>query len=187
MNETSIIISGFGGQGTLFAGQVLAYAALDNGLNVTWIPSYGPEMRGGTANCTVIISSNEIGSPLVRNPDVSVVLNLPSLNKYEPLTKPGGVLVANSSLINRGLERDDIKHLHVPANEIAEEIGLSRMANMVMIGGMLKLAPVLSLEVVKQALAEHIPDRHRKTLPMNFKAMDRGYTFAEQTLAEAVS
>ncbi len=187
MKETSIIISGFGGQGTLFAGQVLAYAALDNGLNVTWIPSYGPEMRGGTASCTVIISSAEIGSPLVRNPDIAVVLNLPSLDKFEPLTKDGGSLVANSSLINRGLERDDLKHVYIPANELAEEIGLSRMANMVMIGGMLKLTPVLPLDAVKQALAEHIPDRHRKTLPMNFDAMERGYAFAEQALTEVAS
>jgi len=185
VKETSIIISGFGGQGTLFAGQVLAYAALDNGLNVTWIPSYGPEMRGGTASCTVIISKEEIGSPLVRNPDISLVLNLPSLDKYEPLTKAGGSLIANSSLINRGLERDDLKNLYIPANEIAEEIGLSRMANMVMIGGMLRLNPVLPLEVVKQALAEHIPERHRKTLPMNFNAMERGYTFTEQVLTKA--
>ncbi len=187
MAETSIIISGFGGQGTLFAGQVLAYAALDNGLNVTWIPSYGPEMRGGTAHCTVIVSNEEIGSPIVRNPDVAIVMNLPSLDKYEKLIKPEGVLVANSSLINRGLEREDVKHLYVPANEIAEEIGLARMANMVMIGGMLRLAHVLSLEVVKQALAEHIPERHRKTLPMNFEAMDRGYAFAEKTLSELVT
>ena len=187
MKETSIIISGFGGQGTLFAGQVLAYAALDNGLNVTWIPSYGPEMRGGTASCTVIVSEEEIGSPLVRNPDISVVLNLPSLNKYEPLTRAGGSMIANSSLINRGLERDDLNNLFIPANEIAEEIGLARMANMVMIGGMLKLAPVLTLGVVKQALSEHIPERHRRTLPMNFDAMQRGYEFAEQALAEVTS
>jgi len=182
-----ILLSGFGGQGTLFAGQVLAYAALDNGLNVTWIPSYGPEMRGGTANCTVIISDEKIGSPLVRNPDVSVVLNLPSLDKYEKLTRPGGVLVANSSLINRGLDRDDLEHLYIPANEIAEEIGLGRMANMVMIGGMLRLAPVLPLEVVKQALAEHIPERHRRTLPMNFDAMDRGYAFAEEAISKVTA
>ncbi len=187
MEETSIIISGFGGQGTLFAGQVLAYAALDNGQNVTWIPSYGPEMRGGTAHCTVMISDDEIGSPLVRNPDVSLVLNLPSLDKYEKLTKPGGALVANSSLVNRGLERDDLEHLYIPANEIAEEIGLARMANMVMLGGMLRLAPVLPLEVIKQALAAHIPERHRRTLPMNFEAMEQGYAFAERTLTKAAA
>jgi 2-oxoglutarate ferredoxin oxidoreductase subunit gamma len=144
-------------------------------------------MRGGTANCTVILSEEEIGSPLVRKPDVSVVLNLPSLDKYEKLTKQNGAIVANSSLINRGLQRDDLKNIFIPANEIAEEIGLGRMANMVMIGAMLKLAPVLPIDAVKQALAEHIPDRHRKTLPNNFEAMDRGYKFAEKALAEVAA
>lgn len=186
MNETSIIVSGFGGQGTLFAGQVLAYAALDNGLNVTWIPSYGPEMRGGTASCTVVISDEEIGSPLVRRPDVSVVLNLPSLDKYEPLTKPKGILIANSSLINRSLEREDLQHVFIPANEIAEEVGMSRLLNMVMVGGMLALKPVLTLDMIKTALAEHIPQRHRKTIPMNFKALDQGYQFAQETLSEVI-
>ncbi len=182
MTETSIIISGFGGQGTLFAGQVLAYAALDNKKQVTWIPSYGPEMRGGTAHCTVIIADEAIGSPLVRNPNVAVLMNLPSLDKYENLIRPGGVLIGNSSLINRGLERDDLQHICIPANEIAEEIGLSRLVNMVMVGGMLCLNPVLTLEMVKVALSEHIPARHRKTLPMNFEAMERGFAFARGTL-----
>ena len=108
MEETSIIISGFGGQGTLFAGQVLAYASMDNGFHVTWIPSYGPEMRGGTANCTVIVSENPIGSPLVRTPDVVLALNLPSVNKYEYLVVDDGVLVANSSLYNQEIERKGI-------------------------------------------------------------------------------
>lgn len=184
MNETSIIISGFGGQGTLFAGQVLAYAALDNGLNVTWIPSYGPEMRGGTASCTVVISDEQIGSPLVRNPDLSIVMNLPSLEKYEPLMKADGTLIANSSLINRSLDRQDLKHLYIPANEIAEKVGMSRLANMVMIGGMTLLKPVITLEMVKTAIAEHIPDRHRKTIPLNFEALQSGYDYAEKALAE---
>ena len=105
MEETSIIVSGFGGQGTLFAGQVLAYASMDNGLEVTWIPSYGPEMRGGTAHCTVIVSDEAIGSPLVRNPDVVLAMNLPSVDKYERLVPENGVLVANSSLVNREIER----------------------------------------------------------------------------------
>jgi 2-oxoglutarate ferredoxin oxidoreductase subunit gamma len=179
MEETSIIVSGFGGQGTLFAGQVLAYASMDNGLEVTWIPSYGPEMRGGTAHCTVIISKDPIGSPLVRNPDIVLAMNLPSVDKYEPLVKDEGVLVANSSLFNREITREGIKSLLIPANKIAEELGLSRLANMVMTGAMLALAPILSLETVKEALGEHIPERHKKTLPMNYEAMDRGYQFAQ--------
>ncbi len=178
MEETSIIISGFGGQGTLFAGQVLAYAAMDNGLEVTWIPSYGPEMRGGTAHCTVIVSEKAIGSPLVRNPDVVLALNLPSVDKYEYLVPDDGVLVANSSLFNREIERKSIQALLIPANEIAEDLGMTRLANMIMLGAMLAMKPILPLEEVKTALEQHIPERHKKTLPINFEAMDQGYDFA---------
>ncbi len=178
MEETSIIISGFGGQGTLFAGQVLAYAAMDNGLEVTWIPSYGPEMRGGTAHCTVIVSEKAIGSPLVRNPDVVLALNLPSVDKYEYLVPDDGVLVANSSLFNREIERKSIQALLIPANEIAEALGMVRLANMIMLGAMLAMKPILPLEAVKTALEQHIPERHTKTLPVNFEAMDQGYDFA---------
>ena len=179
MDETSIIISGFGGQGTLFAGQVLAYAFMDNGLEVTWIPSYGPEMRGGTAHCTVITSEEPIGSPLVRNPDIVLALNLPSVDKYESLVPEGGVMVANSSLVNREIERKNITSLLIPANELAEDIGMSRLANMIMVGAMVALKPILSLDAVKKALEEHIPERHQKTLPMNFQAMDKGFDFAK--------
>lgn len=182
MEETSIIISGFGGQGTLFAGQVLAYASMDNGLEVTWIPSYGPEMRGGTAHCTVIISETPIGSPLVRKPDVVLALNLPSVDKYEVLVPAGGVLIANSSLVNCEINREDISTLLIPANEIAEEIGVSRLGNMIMVGAMIALKPILPLDAVKKALEEHIPERHKKTLSMNNEAMDRGYKFAKENL-----
>lgn len=180
MDETSIIISGFGGQGTLFAGQVLAYASMDSGMEVTWIPSYGPEMRGGTAHCTVIVSEEPIGSPLVRKPNVVLALNLPSVDKYETLVKDGGVLVANSSLFNREITRTGITSLLIPANKLAEDIGNSRLANMIMTGAMLALNPILSLEAVKKALEEHIPERHKKTLPMNFQAMDTGFQFAQE-------
>jgi len=178
MEETSIIISGFGGQGTLFAGQVLAYASMDNGLEVTWIPSYGPEMRGGTAHCTVIVGEEPIGSPLVRNPDVVLALNLPSVDKYEKLIKDGGLLVANSSLVNRDINRKGIDSLLIPANTIAEEMGMSRLGNMIMVGAMLAMKPILPLDTVKEALGEHIPERHKKTLPLNYQAMDKGYAFA---------
>ena len=178
MEETSIIISGFGGQGTLFAGQVLAYASMDNGFEVTWIPSYGPEMRGGTAHCTVIISEEPIGSPLVRKPDIVLALNLPSVDKYEPLVKDDGVLVANSSLFNREITREGIKSLLIPANAIAEELGMSRLGNMIMVGAMLAMNPILALDSVKEALGAHIPERHKKTLPVNYEAMDKGYQYA---------
>lgn len=176
--QTEIIISGFGGQGVLFAGQVLAYAAMDSDLNVTWIPSYGPEMRGGTANCTVIISDEEIGSPLVRNPRAVLALNLPSLDKYEPLVRAGGVLIGNASLINRSVARTDIEHVLLPANELAEEIGDKRLTNMVMLGALLAKLPVLSVATLEQALAAHLPARHQKLLPANYEALRRGAEFA---------
>lgn len=176
--ETSIIISGFGGQGTLFAGQVLAYAALDNGKEVTWIPSYGPEMRGGTAHCTVIISDEEIGSPLTRRPTAVIALNLPSVDKYEPLVQTGGVLIANKSLIDRDLVRDDINGLLIPASEIAEEIGNKQLANMVSVGAMLELLPILSQDAIAQALKDHLPERKQKFLSANIEALKRGAEFA---------
>ena len=183
--QTEIIIAGFGGQGVLFAGQVLAYAAMDNDLEVTWIPSYGPEMRGGTANCTVIVSSETIGSPLVLNPSAAILLNLPSLDKYESLVQPGGVLVANSSLINRGPERNDIVSIFIPANEIAESLGDTRMTNMVATGAMLACLPVLSIEAIEKALEDHLPERHQRLLPVNFRALRMGGEFArEHTLAK---
>ena len=117
--QTDIMIAGFGGQGVLFAGQLLAYAAMDEGREVTWIPSYGPEMRGGTANCTVVIADEEIGSPLVRNPQAGIAMNLPSLDKYESAIRPGGVLVVNASMVNRAVERTDIRAVAIPCNEIA--------------------------------------------------------------------
>lgn len=180
--ETSIIISGFGGQGTLFAGQLLTYAALDYGKQCTWIPSYGPEMRGGTAHCTVIISDEEIGSPIVRNPDGVLAMNLPSLDKYEPLMKKGGVMIVNKSLINRDVTRQDFTTLFVPGNEIAEELGNSRITNMVMVGALLELMPVLPLDAVKTALQGHIPERNRKYLPMNYKALETGANFAKENI-----
>lgn len=182
--ETSIIISGFGGQGTLFAGQLLTYAALDHDKVCTWIPSYGPEMRGGTAHCTVIISEEEIGSPLVRYPDAVIALNLPSLDKYESKVKEGGVLLANSSLINRPIARTGIIGLDIPGSEIAEELGNVRITNMVMLGALLKIMPVLPLEVLKGALENHMPERNRKYLPLNFQALEAGAKFAAENVKQ---
>jgi 2-oxoglutarate ferredoxin oxidoreductase subunit gamma len=178
--QTEIVIAGFGGQGVMFAGQVLAYAALDSNKEVTWIPSYGPEMRGGTANCTVIISDEEIGSPMVLNPKAAIVLNLPSLDKYEPLVAQGGVLVANASLINRQPVRTDVDTVYIPANEIAESLGDKRMTNMVALGALLARLPVLPIEVIKQALKNHLPERHQHLLPVNFKALEMGDQFTEK-------
>ena len=176
--QTEIVISGFGGQGVLFAGQIMAFAAMDAGYDVTWIPSYGPEMRGGTANCTVIIADEEIGSPLVRNPKAAVVLNLPSLDKYESMVQCCGVMIVNASLVNRTVKRDDIESVHIPASEIAESIGDKRLLNMVTMGALITKLPVLSLEQLEAALTTHIPERHRQLLPVNMQALRQGADFA---------
>ena len=177
--QTEILFAGFGGQGVMFAGQVVAYAAMDSGREVTWIPSYGPEMRGGTANCTVVIADEEIGSPLVNNPPGVLVMNLPSLDKYEPMVKAGGVLVVNSSMVDREVKRKDITWVAIPCNEIAEEVGDRKMANMVATGALLALLPVLSLKEIEEALSAHMPGRHKHLLPKNVEAVKRGAAYAE--------
>jgi 2-oxoglutarate ferredoxin oxidoreductase subunit gamma len=176
--QSEIIISGFGGQGALFAGQLLAYAAMDEGHHVTWIPSYGPEMRGGTAHCTVIISDDEIGSPLVRHPAAVIAMNLPSLDKYEPLVAPGGVLVVNSSLVTRHPARTDIRVVEVPANAMADELGSNKLMNLVLTGALLAATGALPLEAVERALAAHLPERHRSLLEANYQALRRGAALA---------
>jgi len=181
--QKEIIIAGFGGQGVLFAGQVLAYAAMDLGKEVTWIPSYGPEMRGGTANCTVVIADEEIGSPLVQHPPFAIALNLPSYDKYEHEMQPGGVLVVNQSMVDRGAKRADIQTVMVPANEIAEEIGNKKLTNMVTVGALVAAMPELvTLEAVEEALRGHLPKRHQHLLPQNFQALRRGYEAAREQL-----
>ncbi len=172
--QQEVIIAGFGGQGVLFAGKLLSYTALDEGKEVTWIPSYGPEMRGGTANCTVVISDEEIGSPFVNNPTAVIAMNLPSLEKFEDLVKEGGVLVVNSSMVNREVARDDIKVVNIPANEIAQAIGSERAVNMVMLGALLGNLDLLSLDAVDAALENHLPERHKKFLPANKEALHKG-------------
>ena len=172
--QTEILIAGFGGQGVLFAGQLLAYAAMDEGKQVTWIPSYGPEMRGGTANCTVIISDEEIGSPLVSHPLAVIAMNRPSLDKYEPLVKTGGVLVINTSMVDRKANRTDIRVVEVAANETAENLGDRRLSNMVQLGALLGQIEVLSIPAIERALQVHIPERHHKLLPQNYQALHEG-------------
>jgi len=149
--QTEIVIAGFGGQGVLFGGQVLAYAAMDSGKHVTWFPSYGPEMRGGTANCTVIVADDDIGSPTVRNPQAVVCMNLPSLDKYESLIVTGGVLVMNRSLIDRDTKRTDLRVVEAPANEIAEDLGDKRLVNAVLLGALVEATGVLPMEAIQHA------------------------------------
>jgi 2-oxoglutarate ferredoxin oxidoreductase subunit gamma len=178
--QTEIVIAGFGGQGVLFAGQVLAYAAMDSGKEVTWIPSYGPEMRGGTANCTVIIADEEIGSPMVRHPKALIAMNLPSLDKYESVVVENGTLIVNTSLIERPVQRDDLQSVLIPANEIAESLGDKRMTNIVMVGALLTEVPVLPIEAIEAALQDHLPERHKKLLPLNYQALREGAEFVRK-------
>ena len=180
--QKEIIIAGFGGQGVLFGGQVLTYAAMDAGKEVTWIPSYGPEMRGGTANCTVVIADDEIGSPLVKNPPLAIALNLPSFDKYEEMLAPGGTLIVNQSMVDRGAKRTDITVIFVPCNEIAEEIGDKKLLNMVAVGALLTALPEITIRDVEKALEGHLPARHKHLLPKNFEALKRGFDAGQKVL-----
>ena len=174
-----IIISGFGGQGALFAGQLLAYGALAEGRHVTWIPSYGPEMRGGTANCTVIVSDEEIGSPLVRHPTAAIVLNPPSFERYEPMMQKDGVLLVNASLISSPPQRSDIRRIDVKANEMAAEMGVAQMANVILLGALVQATGVLKLETLDRVLDEHVSARHRDKLEANKQALRKGAALAQ--------
>lgn len=176
--QQEIIISGFGGQGALFAGQLLAYAAMDNGYHVTWIPSYGPEMRGGKARCTVVVADEEIGAPRVRRPSAAIVLNIPSMEAFEPAIKPGGVLVVNSSLVPQKSERDDIRVFYIPATDMAIELGNARLANVICLSALVQATGVVPLDAIKQALDDHLPERHRKLIGLNMEAMDKGAALA---------
>jgi len=174
-NET--IIAGFGGQGVLFIGKVMAYAALENDLEVTWFPSYGPEMRGGTANCTVVISDEEIGSPQVQNPRAAIVMNQPSLDKFEDLVMPGGYLIVNSSLMNRSTKRKDITTIEIPATEIAENIGDKRYANVVMLGALSEAADFLDIPSMEKALKKGLSGKKSEFLDVNKKALEQGANY----------
>lgn len=175
-----IILAGFGGQGVMSMGQMLAYAGMIEEKNVSWIPSYGPEMRGGTANCAVVVTSGEVGSPIVTEPDVVVAMNLPSMLKFEPILKPGGILIYNSSLIEREDGRDDITVIAVPGNEVAGELGNSRVANMVVMGALLAKTNVVTEDSIKAALRKVLPSHRHDLLDVNESAMERGAEYASK-------
>jgi len=179
MRHEETILAGFGGQGVLFAGQLLSYAGMSEGLHVTWIPSYGPEMRGGTANCTVIVSEEEIGAPVVRNPTAAIVFNGPSMAKYEPLVKPGGVLLVNASLIETKTHRTDLRAVYVPASYLAAELGNVRMANMILLGAFVELTGLVAIETVMAQLDEHLPQRRREWLEPNYTALAKGVALVQ--------
>lgn len=174
--EKSFVFAGFGGQGVIFAGKLLAQAGADYGLQVTWLPSYGPEMRGGTANCTVVLSDEPIGSPVVDNPTALVAMNLPSLDRFEITVAEGGAIVVNSSLITRPTGRNDVRALRVPANDIAVSLGNSHAANMVALGATIKATGIVSLELIKSTMARMLGHKSSaKLIGVNEQALDAGY------------
>ena len=175
--EKKILFAGFGGQGILFSGKFIVYTGMLQGQDVSWLPSYGPEMRGGTANCSVIISDLPIGSPIVANPDVLVVMNLPSLDKYEEAVVPGGSIYIDSSLIGRKCVRSDVACHYIPATELAFENGLQGLANMIICGNIIKNENLCSSEILESAMKKVIPERKQQMFASNIKAVDMGYNF----------
>ena len=172
--KSEIISAGFGGQGVLLLGQLVAYAGMVEDRNVSWLPSYGPEMRGGTANCSVIVSSDPVGSPVVTEADAVIVLNKPSLDKFENTLKPGGKLFINSSLIDKKTTRDNVDVYYIPANEIAASLGNAKAANMVMLGAYVTATGAISKESILKALATVFGKRKAHLIPLNEKAFDEG-------------
>jgi 2-oxoglutarate ferredoxin oxidoreductase subunit gamma len=169
-----IIIAGFGGQGVLSMGKILAYSGIMQDQEVSWMPSYGPEMRGGTANVTVILSNERISSPILTRYDTAIILNQQSMDKFEPMVKPGGTLIYDGNGITRHPERKDIHIFRVDAADEAAKLGLSKIFNMIVLGGYLKVKPVVSLENVIQGLKKSLPARYHHLIPDNEKALKRG-------------
>ena len=178
--KKEFIFAGFGGQGMLLIGKFLAMACMLDGKHVSWLPSYGPEMRGGTANCSVIVSDDPVASPLVDKADVIVAMNRPSLDKFEPHVKPGGVLVINSSIIDRKAERDDIQVVYCEATRLAEEVGNPKGANVAILGAMLQKVPIVDDEKMSEAIRIELGERKAKFLPGNMKALQAGKDAAAQ-------
>lgn len=176
----AIIMAGFGGQGILFLGKVLAEVGLAKGFKVSWIPSYGPEMRGGTANCSVVISQHDIASPIVVEPDTLIAMNLPSLTKFEPKVKVGGMMIYNSSLINITELRKDIKTYAIPASEKAIELGNNKVANIIMAGAYAKLSGMFAYDEVINAFPNFMPVSKKELLEININAFKKGYEYADK-------
>ena len=171
--QKEVMFAGFGGQGILLIGNILAHAAMDQGSEVAWVPSYGPEMRGGTAYCLVVISNRPIGSPIIRNPMHLVAMNRPSLEKFAPVVKPNGVVVINSSLIPVRSGRDDVDELLVPANDIAKDLGSVKVANIVALGTFVARSKIIDFETIRSCVKETFSSRE-KLIPINIAALDAG-------------
>ena len=172
--EHRIVVAGFGGQGVLLIGNILCHAGMDEGMNVSWLPSYGPEMRGGTASCSVTISDSEIGSPIVTQPEICIVMNQPSYDKYLSTVQKGGKMFVNASLIHPEKVRDDIDTFMVPTAEVAQEVGNLRTANMVMLGAVVSQTGLVQMQSVMKSLEESFGERRKHLLPVNERAMELG-------------
>ena len=174
MKTTQILIAGFGGQGILFAGKFLAYKGLLEDLQVSWLPSYGPEMRGGTANCNVVLSEEPVGSPIVTDPDVLIAMNLPSLEKYVNAVVPGGQIYVDSTLISAKVERTDVSVFYIPATKMANDAGVPTLANMVMMGHVLKNNPELTFDGTETTMQKLVPAKKANLVELNMKALEAG-------------
>lgn len=174
MSTVNYLFSGFGGQGILFAGKFIAYKGLTEDKNVSWLPSYGPEMRGGTASCSVIVSDENVGSPIVSNPDVLIAMNLPSLDRYEKSVKPGGKIFLDSTLIERKVERDDVEVYYIPATKMASDNKTPTLANMIIVGKVLSVLGECDDEGLKKALSKVISAKHADMLDVNLKTIKLG-------------
>lgn len=172
-----ILLAGFGGQGILFAGKFLANGGLIEEKQISWLPSYGPEMRGGTANCSVIISDEPVGSPIVSAPDTLVAMNLPSLDKYEDAVVPGGKIFVDSTLISRKVRRDDVSVFYIPSTQMAKTAGIPKLANMIIAGKLIKETEIMRADTVEEALKRVVSAKHADLLSVNLDAVNMGYNF----------
>lgn len=177
MKTTQILIAGFGGQGILFAGKFLAYKGLMEDLQVSWLPSYGPEMRGGTANCNVILSETPVGSPIITAPDVLIAMNLPSLQKYVDSVVPGGQIYVDSALIDVKVARTDVEVFYIPATQLAKENDISTLANMIIVGSLLEHNTELSFDGVDAVVSKLVPPKKAGLVELNRKALQLGRDF----------
>ena len=170
-----IIVAGFGGQGILVLGQLIA-GRIENKA-VSWFPSYGPEQRGGTCNCSVVVSDTDIGSPIVSEPTIAIIMNRPSLDRFEPMIKPGGLLLYNTTLIHEKPKRSDLHIIGVPANEIGEELGNTRVSNMVLLGALVEATQLVSIASIEASLENVLSQRHHHLIPLNMQALERGRVY----------
>ena len=177
MKTTQILIAGFGGQGILFAGKILAYKGLMEDLQVSWLPSYGPEMRGGTANCNVILSDTPVGSPIITTPDVHIAMNLPSLQKFVDSVVPGGQIYVDSALIDVKVERTDVEVFYIPATQMAKDNVISTLANMIIVGNLLENHPELSFEGTDAVVEKLVPPKKAALIELNKKALNLGKNY----------